>query len=31
MERGLAWRDNVESLPEFNQLINEIKGLFPKL
>jgi ABC-type nitrate/sulfonate/bicarbonate transport system ATPase subunit len=31
MERGLAWRDDVESTPEFGTLINEIKGLFPKL
>jgi len=31
MERGLAWRDDVESLPEFGTLINEIKGIFPKL
>jgi hypothetical protein len=31
MERGLAWRDDVESTPEFGALINEIKGLFPKL
>jgi len=31
MKRGLAWRDDVESLPEFNDLISEIKGIFPKL
>jgi polar amino acid transport system ATP-binding protein/sulfate transport system ATP-binding protein len=31
MERGLAWRDDVESTPEFGKLINEIKGIFPKL
>lgn len=32
MKRNLAWRDDVESLPEFNELINEIKtGIFPKL
>lgn len=32
MDKGLAWRDDVESLPEFRELISEIKtGIFPKL
>jgi ABC-type nitrate/sulfonate/bicarbonate transport system ATPase subunit len=31
MKRGLAWRDDVESLPEFRELINEIKSKFEYL
>jgi len=31
IERGLAWHDNISSLPEFGQLRQEIRDLFPKL
>ncbi len=31
IERGLAWQDNISSLPEFGQLRQEIRDLFPRL
>ncbi len=31
MEEGLAWQNNVEKMPRFNEIINEIKGKFPYL
>lgn len=31
MDMGLAWRENIEEISEFNQLKTEIKGLFPTL
>lgn len=31
IERGLAWHDNISSLPEFGQLRQEIRDLFPRL
>jgi len=31
IERGLAWHDNIASLPEFGELRQEIRDLFPKL
>jgi polar amino acid transport system ATP-binding protein/sulfate transport system ATP-binding protein len=31
MKEGLAWDDNVEQNPRFNELLNEIKGKFPYL
>lgn len=31
VERGLAWRDNVATTPEFLQLVAEIREIFPKL
>ncbi len=31
IERGLAWHDNISSMPEFGQLRQEIRDLFPKL
>ena len=30
-ERGIAWRENNESLPVFSQTVREIKSLFPSL
>lgn len=31
IERGLAWHDDIASMPEFSQLRQEIRELFPKL
>jgi NitT/TauT family transport system ATP-binding protein len=31
IERGLAWKENVTSMPEFLQLVKEIRELYPKL
>lgn len=31
MERGLAWHDNVTAMPEYIQLRQEIRELFPRL
>jgi NitT/TauT family transport system ATP-binding protein len=31
IERGLAWHDNISSMPKFGQLRQEIRDLFPKL
>lgn len=31
IERGLAWHDNISAMPEFGQLRQEIRDLFPKL
>jgi len=31
IERGLAWHDNISSLPAFGELRQEIRDLFPKL
>ena len=31
MQRGLAWRPNIETTPEFHSLCDELKGLFPSL
>jgi len=31
VERGLAWRENIEYTTEFVELIKEIKALFPSL
>lgn len=31
IQKGLAWRPNIESVPEFNSLCNELRGLFPNL
>jgi len=31
IERGLAWHENISSLPEFGELRQEIRDLFPKL
>ncbi len=31
IKEGLAWQDDVEKLPRFNELITEIKGKFPHL
>jgi len=31
IERGLAWHDNISSMPEFAQLRQEIRDLYPRL
>lgn len=31
IERGLAWRTNIETTPEFHALCDELRGLFPTL
>jgi hypothetical protein len=31
IERGLAWKENVTTMPEFLQLVKEIRELYPKL
>lgn len=31
MERGLAWRPDIETTPEFHRLCDELRGLFPTL
>lgn len=31
IERGLAWRQNIETTPEFHKLCDELKGLFTSL
>lgn len=31
IERGLAWREGVTALPEFLQLMQEIRAIFPRL
>ncbi len=31
IEMGLAWRENISTLPEFHKLVDDIKQLFPNL